>query len=186
MPNDYKPKPNPNKAVQEATNYFTSGPGSAVTSQGLTAVKARQNAQDYADYGERPNDEDFRDDTGVFTNLNKYHRLKTNAQNEQNELANMQSTALYQLTGRHPRKDIGIHERQNSNTVSEGYNTALSHAINNANTFSENDGDVYVTTSRNPDGNDGYPHKTTLNVNRVKPEDPDKDSYLMNLVKKGH
>ena len=87
LSNDYKPKSNPNKAVQEATNYFTSGPGSAVTSQGLTAVKARQNAQDYADYGERPNNEDFRDVTGVFTNLNKYHRLKTNAQNEQNKLA---------------------------------------------------------------------------------------------------
>lgn len=185
MPNDIKPNPNPGKAVQEATTYFTSGPGSAVTSQGLTTAKARQNAQDYADYGERPS-EDFHNPTGMFTNLDKYQRLKTNAQNEQNKLANMQATANYQLTSRYGRKNAGIKERQNSNTVAEGYNQALSSAINNANAFSENDGDAYLTTHLNPDGSDGYPNTTELNLSREKPDDPDKGMYLMSRIKKGH
>lgn len=185
LPNDIKPNPNPGKAVQEATTYFTSGPGSAVTSQGLTTAKARQNAQDYADYGERPND-DFHNPTGMFTNLDKYQRLKTNAQNEQNKLAQMQATANYQLTSRYGRKNAGIKERQNSSTVAEGYNQALSSAINNANAFSENDGDVYLKSSKNPDGSDNWPFITRLNLSREKPEDPDKSNYLMNLIKKGH
>lgn len=156
-----------------------------MTNQGLTTAKARQNAQDYADYGELPND-DFHNPTGMFTNLDKYQRLKNTAQNEQNKLANMQATANYQLTNHNGRKNAGIKERQNSQTVAEGYNQALSSAINNANAFSENDGDAYITTHLNPDGTDNYPNTTTLNVRREKPEDPDKSYYLMNLIKKGH